>query len=37
LEVAVKLALSLFADVVELGALCVFMGAIGCVASAFGA
>ncbi len=30
-----KLALSLLADALELGALCVFMGAIGCVATAF--
>ena len=32
-----KLVLSLFADVIELGALCVFVGAIGAVAGAFGA
>jgi hypothetical protein len=32
----VKLALSLLADALELGALCVFTGAIGCVAAAFG-
>jgi hypothetical protein len=32
----VKLALSLLADALELGALCVFMGAVGCVAAAFG-
>ena len=31
-----RLALSLLADVVELGALCVFVGVIGCVAGAFG-
>jgi hypothetical protein len=31
-----KLALSLLADALELGALFVFMAAIGCVASAFG-
>jgi hypothetical protein len=32
-----KLTLAFLADALELAALCVFMAAIGCVASAFGA